>query len=171
MSLEGEQAQVQTTASQVPSPVQDSVLTTGLSVPQKRKQFNIADRQLLSVDSRHEEEEMAYIETKPCQLPGGLGNWHPPTPDTKDGHGNISSMWLHSCISNATWIIAVRAPEGQFSSVLQPVPGTGDTAHRKKELGEDRDCSPPSPVLVSASLCVHTANMHREKYNMRDIIT
>lgn len=124
-----------------------------LGVPQERKQLDIADRPLLLV-YKHEEEEMAYIETKPCQLPGVLGDWHPPLPTTKDGNGNVSSTWLYSCISNAPWVIAARAPRrtAQLNSAASG--WAEDDAHRKVELGEDGAFSLSSLALASVSLLV-----------------
>lgn len=104
------------------------------------------------LDCRHEEEEMAYTEAKPCQLPGVLGDWHPPLPATKDGNGNISDTWIYSCISNATWIIAARAPEGQLSSALQPVAGLRESTWEGRAWGRwGLQPSFPCPL----SLCLH----------------
>lgn len=106
------------------------------------------------LDCRFEEEKMAYMKTKPCQLPGSLGKWHPPLPATKDGNGNISDL-LYSCISNATWNIAVRAPEDSSVQLCSQWLRL-KIKHTKEELGEDGDISLPSPCrCLCLSACTY----------------
>lgn len=123
-----------------------------LGVPQKREQFDIVDRQLLSEECRHK--QRAYIENKPCHLPGGLGKRHSPLPVTRDGNENICGTWTHTHTPNATWITVAGAPEKQHSSALQP--------HGKGELKDDGNFSLPSPCPCLCLSDLHTANTHRK---------
>lgn len=63
--------------------------STGLCVLLRKGNSSTLLTDSSCLDCRHEEEEMAYTEAKPCQLPGVLDDWHLPLPATKDGNGNI----------------------------------------------------------------------------------
>lgn len=124
-----------------------------LCAPRERKQLNIADRQLLpGLQTRgrrngiHRSQTMSATKG-PRRLASTLACHQRWQWEHLATHGYILA-------SNATWIIAARAPEGQLSSALQPVAGPRDKAHGKVELGEDGDFSLPSLVLP-LSLCLH----------------